>query len=64
MGELNYILEEMKNTSEEDSPFRDSDSDDVNIENALGGNMPATLEELKDLLSQLLNIKSKLNLIK
>ena len=65
MSELAYILEEMKNMPEEDNeddefshPFRDNDAfgnagadkyghDKPNLD--VGGNMPATVDELKEL---------------
>jgi hypothetical protein len=55
MGEINYILDEMKNMPEEDMPFTDADHD-FGLEKLGGGGstdlnkMPATLEELKEVL--------------
>jgi hypothetical protein len=57
MGEINYILDEMKNMPENDMPFADADMD-LGLEK-LGGpstdlnKMPATLDELKEILGNL-----------
>lgn len=49
MSEINYILEEMKNMPEEETPFGD---DDLDADEKLALNkMPASLEELKTILS-------------
>ena len=56
MSEINYILEEMKNMPEEETPFSDLNGDYGSMDK-LGSaiadltKMPATLEELKDILS-------------
>jgi hypothetical protein len=55
MGEINYILDEMKNMPDDDTPFTDADMD-LGLEK-LGGpstdlnKMPTTLDELKEILS-------------
>jgi hypothetical protein len=58
MSEINYILDEIKNMPEDDSPFLDADADYGGGMDKLGSaiselsKMPATLEELKDILSK------------
>lgn len=60
MSEIAYILEEMKNMPDGDddefsapfSEFKENDKFGRETDPTLGGNMPATLEELKEITGQ------------
>ena len=59
MSEITYILEEMKDMpdTDESNPFKSVDNyddDAPNVQLDLGGNLPATVSELKELISKFL----------
>lgn len=62
MGEISFLLEEMKNMPDGgDTPFEDAPShfdplDDNPSNSKENSNMPATLEELSDLMGKQINL--------
>ena len=63
MAEITYILEEMKNMPDkDDSPFESAPShfdDDKNSSEDKDSNMPATLEELGDIMGLIIKNRFK-----
>ena len=57
MSEVTFIVEEMKSLP--DDEFNDSDNFGDNQISTSATNMPTTLEELKDLLSNFINNNNK-----
>ena len=59
MAEIAYILEEMKTVSDDDNSnapfeeFRDADDFGRDTDKMLSNNIPATLEELKEIMREL-----------
>lgn len=64
MSEIGFLLDEIQKLPDEDSNFREDDPNDLeNLGDAMA-NMPATLEELKDILTILKSLEEEIDSIK